>query len=222
MSPPGGNNLRPWLRLTGTACRLSDWLINCCWPLPSQWFSVLSPTGHELIAMETCLQSHSLAMGVSMVLLFWLPVDMSQYFSRPKWIHIACKQNPSSLTMVLGSTQPLAEMSTRNHPGCKGWLTTSPPSVSRLSRKMWEPRRLTILWASVACYRDSFTFLQASFVRSVVPCSLTCHHIMVSPANHSFCNMIMVVKLIGPVYIFWLSHGFLPYISFRSFCPVDF
>jgi hypothetical protein len=25
--------------------------------------------------------------------------------------------------------------------------------------KMWESRRLTILWASTACYRDSFTFL---------------------------------------------------------------
>jgi hypothetical protein len=23
---------------------------------------------------------------------------------------------------------------------------------------MWEPRRLTTLWASTACYRDSFTF----------------------------------------------------------------
>jgi hypothetical protein len=28
-------------------------------------------------------------------------------------------------------------------------LTISPPSVSRLSRKMWEPRRLTILWDSL-------------------------------------------------------------------------
>jgi hypothetical protein len=41
--------------------------------------------------------------------------------------------------MVLGSTQPLTEMSTRNLPGGKGvWsvrLTTSSPSVSRLSRK---------------------------------------------------------------------------------------
>jgi hypothetical protein len=25
--------------------------------------------------------------------------------------------------------------------------------------KMWEPRRLTTLWAFTACYRDSFTFL---------------------------------------------------------------
>jgi hypothetical protein len=28
--------------------------------------------------------------------------------------------------------------------------------------KMWEPRRLTTLWAFTACYRDSFAFLSAS------------------------------------------------------------
>jgi hypothetical protein len=43
--------------------------------------------------------------------------------------------------MVLGSTQPLTEMSTRNLPGDKGRLrlrpTVSPSSESRLSRKCW-------------------------------------------------------------------------------------
>jgi hypothetical protein len=45
--------------------------------------------------------------------------------------------NPSSRTMVLGSTRPLTEMSTRNLPGSKGWPTCKADnlSVSRLSRK---------------------------------------------------------------------------------------
>jgi hypothetical protein len=37
-------------------------------------------------------------------------------------------------------------------------LTILPLSVSRLSREMWEPRRLTTPWAFTSCYRDSFTF----------------------------------------------------------------
>jgi hypothetical protein len=49
--------------------------------------------------------------------------------------------NPSSCAMALESTQPRIEMSTRKLPVGKGaacWrvrLTTSPPPVSRLSRK---------------------------------------------------------------------------------------
>jgi hypothetical protein len=34
--------------------------------------------------------------------------------------------------------------------------------------KMWEPRRLTTLWASTACYRDSFTFIFTSLIIKVL------------------------------------------------------
>jgi hypothetical protein len=30
--------------------------------------------------------------------------------------------------------------------------------VASIVYKMWEPRRLTTMWASTVCYRDSFTF----------------------------------------------------------------
>jgi hypothetical protein len=29
---------------------------------------------------------------------------------------------------------------------------------------MWEPRRLTTLWASTGCYRDNFTFIEGFMV----------------------------------------------------------
>jgi hypothetical protein len=34
---------------------------------------------------------------------------------------------------------------------------------------MWEPRRLRILWASTACYRDTFTFMY-TFVIPLITC----------------------------------------------------
>jgi hypothetical protein len=62
--------------------------------------------------------------------------------------------------MVLGSTQPLTEMSTRNLPGGKEWPARKVGNLTAicdpLVTKMWEPRRLTTLWASTACYRYSF------------------------------------------------------------------
>jgi hypothetical protein len=72
--------------------------------------------------------------------------------------------NPSSRTMALGSTQPLTEMNEYEESswGVKGGRRvrlTSLPLRADFLDKMWEPRRLTTLWAFTACYRDSFTIL---------------------------------------------------------------
>jgi hypothetical protein len=65
--------------------------------------------------------------------------------------------------MALGSTQPLTEMNTRNLPGSEGRPGRKADNFTAICepivKEMWEPRRLTTLWASTACYRDSFTFL---------------------------------------------------------------
>jgi hypothetical protein len=65
--------------------------------------------------------------------------------------------------MAQGSTQALIEISTRNLPGSKGLPTGRTHNLTAIYvptvQKMWEPRRLTTLWASKACYRDIFTML---------------------------------------------------------------
>jgi hypothetical protein len=65
--------------------------------------------------------------------------------------------------MALGSTRPLTEMSTRNLPEGKGRPAHGADNLTAICEptvlKMWEPRRLTTLWAFMAFYRDSFTFL---------------------------------------------------------------
>jgi hypothetical protein len=67
--------------------------------------------------------------------------------------------NPSSRIMALGSTQPLTEMSTKNLPRGKGRPARKADNLTAICEptvlKMWEPRRLTTLSASTACYRDS-------------------------------------------------------------------
>jgi hypothetical protein len=68
--------------------------------------------------------------------------------------------------MALGSTQPLAEMSTRNLAGGKGRPARKADNLTAICKpivyKMWEPGRLTTLWASMACFWDSFTFVFSS------------------------------------------------------------
>jgi hypothetical protein len=72
--------------------------------------------------------------------------------------------NPTSCTMALGLTQPLTELSTGNFPWGEGQLAPKADSLTaisepRLSKKMWEPQCLTTVWASTACYRDSFIII---------------------------------------------------------------
>jgi hypothetical protein len=75
--------------------------------------------------------------------------------------------------MALGSTQPLTEMSTTTLPGGKGRQARGADNLTAICEpivwKMWEPLRLTTLWAFTACYRDSFTFfLSSTFLNSFV------------------------------------------------------
>jgi hypothetical protein len=64
--------------------------------------------------------------------------------------------------MALGSNQPLTEMSPRNLPEGKGRPALKADNLTAICEplvlKMWEPRRLTTLWASKDCCRPSFTF----------------------------------------------------------------
>jgi hypothetical protein len=82
--------------------------------------------------------------------------------------------------MALVSTQPLTEMSTRNLPGGKGRPARKADSFTAvcepIAYKMWEPRRLTTLWASTACYRDSFyTFQLLDWLKLHGLKVLSCH-----------------------------------------------
>jgi hypothetical protein len=74
----------------------------------------------------------------------------------PMWWIFFNFPNPSSRTMALGSTQPLTEMSTRNLHGGKGRSVRKAENPTAICEpdcleKMWEPRRLTTLWAFTAC-----------------------------------------------------------------------
>jgi hypothetical protein len=68
--------------------------------------------------------------------------------------------HPSSRTVVFVSTQPLTEVSTMNLPVGNKWPARKAGNLTAIYElsvsKMREVRRLRTLWASTACYRDSF------------------------------------------------------------------
>jgi hypothetical protein len=61
--------------------------------------------------------------------------------------------------MTLGLTQSLTEMSIKNLPGGKGQPARKADNLTATCEptvwKMGKPQRLTTLWVSMACYKDS-------------------------------------------------------------------
>jgi hypothetical protein len=69
--------------------------------------------------------------------------------------------------VALGSTQPLTEMSTGNIPGSNGRPARKAVNLTAIC----EPQHLTTLWASTACYRDTFTlYLYINFILMSLLC----------------------------------------------------
>jgi hypothetical protein len=76
--------------------------------------------------------------------------------------------------MALESTQHLTEMSTRSLPGGKGRPAHKADNLTAICEpivyKTWEPRRLTTLWVSTACYKDICTFYTDMYLALLVSC----------------------------------------------------
>jgi hypothetical protein len=107
--------------------------------------TAISRPGHSVTWLRHYATSRKVTVSI--------PDEVIGFFNRP---------NASSRTMALGLTQLLTEMSTRNLLGGKGRPARKAENFTAICEpivyKMWEPRRLTTLWTSTACYRDSFTF----------------------------------------------------------------
>jgi hypothetical protein len=131
--------------------------------------------------------------------------------------------NPFTSTMALGSTQPLTEMSTRNLPVDKGRpaRTADVTAICEpIVYKMWEPRCLTTVWASTACYRDGSTFLFfLTLCSSLAPTSSTfssgntrhlrvCFWSIKSPVVLSLFTKLWIVCLLGTLSSRYLRGNF--------------
>jgi predicted transcriptional regulator len=71
--------------------------------------------------------------------------------------------------MAMGTIQPVTELSMRNLPGGKGRPAHKAYNLTAICKaiieKMLEPHRLESLWATIACFRDNFTFFNAYLIK---------------------------------------------------------
>jgi hypothetical protein len=94
-------------------------------------------------------------------------------------------------------------MSTRNLPGGKGRPALRADNLTAICepivKVMWEPRRLTTLWASTACYRDRYREIQTGHTllshRRLLCCKVTLqlewkHSIVSRFSWHTSCSEI--------------------------------
>jgi hypothetical protein len=105
--------------------------------------------------------------------------------------------------MALGSTQPLTQMSTRNVPVGKGRPGRKADNLIDMCEpivyKMWEPRRLTSLWASTACNICRRAFSHGKIIKEIPFKHIT----MACPCNYNahrqiyrlFCNRFSLLAL---------------------------
>jgi hypothetical protein len=127
------------------------WLIQECrkchaYCVKSYAFSITCQLRGQLLSM--CTLKEYLRYATSRNVEGSIPDEVIGFFNWP---------NSYSCIMTLGSTQPLTEMSTRNLPRHKERQARMAENLTSVSR-LWEPRRLTNLWASTARYRDSFIY----------------------------------------------------------------
>jgi hypothetical protein len=79
------------------------------------------------------------------------------------------ERNLTSRIIAVGLIQPLAKMNARNLVASKARLACSAGNLTATCQpiywKVWVPSLLTILYASMACYRDTFTFYSYILLR---------------------------------------------------------
>jgi hypothetical protein len=87
---------------------------------------------------------------------------------------------------------------------------------------MWEPRRLTSLWASTACYRDSFTFTSLEYGRRwpTFAATISREQQLVSYTNHISDTILSCLFPYG-LFLLQCAHPSLPIFLFPIFKNVN-